>query len=162
VSASKSSLVLRSLLALTYLLLVCVPPSNAATTQSQAASALSGAEGTVVSAYAAVSKADAAQANVTNLLVRLNEAGDALTHAHSAYRLGDYDSALEAAVLCQDKLEGFVTEADMLTEAALRDNSSDFLANVVGSIIWSLGIASLGLIVGVYLNLKYGKTRSEV
>lgn len=158
--AFRSLLVLETLLVLTFLFLVFVPCSNAATTQSQAVSALDDAEGAVVSAYSAVSKADAAGANVSDMLVRLNEAGDVLTRAQIAYGVGDYDSALELAVLCQEKLRGFVADADVLTGVAVRDSSLDFMANVMGPIVGSVGIVCLSLVAWVYLNRRHGKTGS--
>jgi hypothetical protein len=158
----RSLLVLETLLVLTSLFLALMPCSNAATSQSQAVSALDDAEGAVVSAYGAVSKADAAGANVSDMLIRLNEAGDFLSRAHIAYSIGDYDSAVELAVLCQEKLSGFVADADVLTGVAVRDGSLDFMANVVGPIVGSVGIVCLSLVAWVYLNRRHGKTGSGV
>jgi hypothetical protein len=58
-----------------------------------AASALTDAEGVVVSAYQAVLRAEEAGANVSGLLVRLNEAGGFLARARMAYDFGDFEEA---------------------------------------------------------------------
>jgi hypothetical protein len=55
--------------------------------------ALTGAEGVVVSAYQAVLRAEEAGANVSGLLVRLNEAGGFLARSRIAYDLGDFEEA---------------------------------------------------------------------
>jgi len=159
----KSSLVLIILLFFTSLFLVTVPCSNAvAIGQSQAVSALDDAESAVVSAYQAVLKADEVGANVSGLLFQLNEAGELLTRAHVAYGLADFDSALELADLCQERLIGFVADADAVTEAAVRERSFDFLVNVIGSIVGSVGVVCGGLFVWFYLDRRYGKTGGQV
>jgi hypothetical protein len=129
--------------------------------QSQASSALAESGAAMISAYQAVSNASAAGANVSALLVRLNEAGDLLTRAHAAYARGDFDSALELANLCHERLVGFVTDANMLMEIAVRDRYSDFLVNVVGSILGSVGVVCGGFFVWFYLDRKYSKNGSQ-
>ena len=162
-SALKSSFVLGILLVLTTLSFAFMPCSSvAAISQSEAVSALDDAEGAVVSAYQAVLKADAAGANVSGLLIRLNDAGQLLTRARMAYGSGDFDSALELAVLCQERLGGFVADADVLTEIAAKDRSLDFWVNVVGSIVGSVGVVCGSFIVWSYLDRRYGKIGSEV
>jgi len=128
--------------------------------QSQAVSALADAEANVVSAYKAVLKADEAGANVSGLLVRLNEAGGLLTRAHAAYGLGDFDYALELANLCQERLSGFVAESDGLRETAIQDHYRDFFVNVVGSVLGAVGVVCGGLFVWFRLDRRYGKSGS--
>jgi hypothetical protein len=129
--------------------------------QSQASSALAESEAVVISAYQAVANTSAAGANVSALLVQLNEAGDLLTRAHAAYKRGDFDSAWELANLCHERLVGFVADANMLMAVAVRDRESDFLVNVVGSILGSVGIVCDGFLFWFYLNRKYGKNGSQ-
>jgi len=62
-----------------------------------AASALTDAEGVVVSAYQVVLRAEEAGANVSGLLVRLNEAGGFLARARMAYDFGDFEEAASFA-----------------------------------------------------------------
>jgi len=55
--------------------------------------ALTDAEGVMVSAYQAVSRAEEAGANVSGLLARLNEAGGFLARARMVYDFGDFEEA---------------------------------------------------------------------
>jgi len=158
VSDLKSSFVLGILLVLTIPSLAFMPCSSvAAISQSQAVSALDDAEGVVVFAYQAVLRAGESGANVSGLLVRLNDAGQLLTRARMAFGSGDFDSALELAVLCQERLSGFVADADALAEAAIRDRNLDFLVNMVGSFFGSVAVVCGGLVAWFYLDRKYGK-----
>jgi hypothetical protein len=151
-----------TLLVLTSLPLVIVPGVGVAEeNQLQALSAMAEAEADVVSAYQAVANADAAGANVSDLMVRLNEAGDYLTRAHAAYARGDSDSALELANSCQEKLVGFVADADAFAEVAVRDNNLDFFVNVVCSIVGSVGVVCGGFFVWLYIDRKHGKNGSQ-
>jgi len=162
-SALKPSFVLVVLLVSAHLFFVSVSCAKAnESDQSEAVSALATAEVAVVSAYEAVLKADEVGANVSGLLVRLNEAGELLTRAHLAYSLGDYDSALDLAVLCEERLGGFVAEADALRGAAIQDHYFDFLVNVVGSILGTIAVIFGGFVAWSYLNRKYAKTGSVV
>lgn len=130
--------------------------------ESEASSALTSAEESVVSAYQAVSKAEESGANVSSLLIRLNEAGELLARAHLAYNLGDFDSALKFATQSQEKLSGFVADADVLRETAIREHYLDFMVNVVGSIIGAVGVVCVGFIVWSFLKRKYEKAGSMV
>jgi len=126
----------------------------------EATSALAIAEEAVVSAYQAVLGAEEAGANVTDLLVRLNEAGELLTRARTAYNVGDFDSALNLAVQSRQKLNGFISEADALEEAAISERYLDFLINVVGSIVGTVAVAFVGFVSWFFLKRKYEKTGS--
>jgi hypothetical protein len=162
-SVLKGSLVLAALLFLIFSFLLAVPCSNAAAnSQSQAVSALEDADSVVVSAYQVVSRADDAGANVTGLLDQLNEAGELLARAHAAYKSGDFDSALELADLCQERLNGFVADADALTEVAVRDGELDFLVNVVGSIAGSVCVVCGGVLIWFYLDRRYGEAEGQI
>jgi hypothetical protein len=160
--ALRTWVILGMLLFLTSLPLMAVPGMGAGeVNQLQASSALAESEAAVVSAYQVVANASAAGANVSGLLVRLNEAGDLLTRAHVAYGLGDFDSALELADLCQERLTGFVSEADALADVAFRDHYLDFMLGVVGSLLGSLWVVSVGFVAWVYLNRRYGRNGSQ-
>jgi len=162
-SALKPSFIALMLLVSTSLLLVSVPCAQAnVVDESEAVSALATAEAAVVSAYEGVAKADEVGANVSGLLVRLNEAGELLTRAHLAYRLGNFDSALDFAVLCEERLSGFTAEADALRGGAIQDRYWNFLVNVVGSILGTVAVIFGGFVAWSYLNRKYAETGSGV
>lgn len=114
--------------------------------EDEATSALVSAEGAVVSAYQAVLEAEGTGANVSGLLVRLNEAGEFLTRARMAYRMEDFDSALDFAVQSQQKLNGFAVEADALRGAAMQEHYLDFMVNVVGSVVGAVAVVCVGFV----------------
>ncbi len=132
----------------------------AESSEDEATSALARAEEAVVSAYQAVLETEGAGANVSDLLVRLNEAGGFLTRGRMAYDIGDFDSALDFAVHCQEKLNGFVVDADALREAAMQERYLDFMVNVVGSVMGAVGVVCVGFVSWSFLNRKHEKTGS--
>lgn len=129
----------------------------AETSKDVAASALANAEGSVVSGYQAVSKAEESGANVSSLLVRLNEAGELLARAQLAYKSGDFDSAISFAGQSQVKLNGFVVEANALKESAIQVHYWDFMVNVVGSIVGSVAVVCGSVVVWFLLKRRYEK-----
>jgi len=115
-----------------------VPIVLAQTSEAEAASALVTSENAVVSAYQAVSKAEEAGANVSSLLVRLNEAGWFLDRARMAYKSGDFDSTGSLATLCNEKLDGFVDDAELLEREAFRQqflNTVIFVVSVIAAVV---------------------------
>jgi hypothetical protein len=157
-SVPKFSIALMLLLVLASQFLVSM--TEATVSENEATSALTNAENTVNSAYQAASKAEESGANVSSLLVRLNEAGLLLNRAHMAFKSGDFDSTLTFATQSQEKLNGFVADADVLRENAIRDNYLDFMINVVGSIIGFAGTVCAGFLVWLFLKRKYEKIGS--
>jgi hypothetical protein len=139
-----------------------VPIALADVSEDRAASALVTAEESVVSAYQAVSKAEESGANVSILLIRLNEAGWFLARAQMEYKSGDFNSTLEFAAQSQEKLNGFVADADALRETAIRERYSDFTVNVFGSIIGAIGVVCASFLVWFFLKRKHKRAGSAV
>jgi len=137
-----------------------VPMAVAEISEDQAASALATTKESVTSAYQALSKAEESGANVSSLLTRLNEAGWLLVRADIAYKLGDFDSTLEFATQSQEKLNGFVADADALRENAILEHYWDFTVNIVGSITGAIGVICCSLIVWFFLKRRYEKVGS--
>ena len=67
-------------------------------TQADAESAIVAAQGKLVVCYQAVVNASNAGANVTGLLLVLDEAGENLSRANLAYSMGDFGSAQSYAI----------------------------------------------------------------
>ena len=130
--------------------------------ETEAKLAIAAAEERIVVCYQAVADADKAGANVTVLLVVLNEAGDLLSRAALAYEMGDFDSALDFALQSQERLNGFVVEADVLREAAIQQSYWDFMVNVVGSIVGTVVVICGGFVVWFFLKRRYEKAGSVV
>jgi hypothetical protein len=139
-----------------------VPMVLAQTSEAEAASALVTSENSVISAYQALSNASEAGANVSSLLVRLNDAGWFLSRAQIAFKSGDFDSALEYAVQCQEKLDGFAADADALKKNAVYEHYMDFLVNVAGPIVGIVSVVCLSLIIWFFLKREYGHAGSVV
>lgn len=127
--------------------MVNVPFCVFAVGEAEAGSAVAAAEGRVVVCYRAVADADEVGANVTGLLVVLDEAGLLLSRADLAYESGDFDSAFDYAVQSREKLDGFVVEADALRDDAIQQRSWDFMVNVVGSVVGAVVVVCGGFIV---------------
>jgi hypothetical protein len=70
-------------------------------------------------AFYVVSDAEAAGANVLELLVRLNEAGGALSSAEVALAVGNYSGAVNFASVCKGLADGISGEADVLKSDAV-------------------------------------------
>ena len=114
------------------------------------------AEGEVLSCYNAVFEAEKAGANVSELLVVLNDAGGLLSKAKLAYDYGDFNSAFTYAEECISRLEGFLGQADSLRLEAEQAAYYDFMVNFVGS-----GVGGLGVVVGGFVIWKFLKKREE-
>jgi len=79
-----------------------------------AETALVGTENALASAYEAVAEVERAGANVSELLVKLEIAGNLLAQAYNAFRLGDYEDAYLYAINASNTVGGVVSEASSL------------------------------------------------
>ncbi len=105
--------------------------------------------------YSVAKDAEAAGANITDLVAVLNGAGVLLSRAEFAFSVGDFDGACDFAVQSQSVLGGFVSEADALRENAAKLRNQDFLINVVGSILGTFVVLGAGIAVWFLLNRKF-------
>lgn len=103
--------------------------------ESEASSVLTNSEVTVDSAYQAVLRAEEAGANVSGLLVQLNDAGELLAKAKVAYRLGDFDEVVRSASLCSEIGENVKNEADELRGEAYGLKVTGFWLTLTGSLV---------------------------
>jgi len=131
-----------------------------ASIELEAGAAIAEAEGKIVICYRAVADADRVGANITGLLVVLNDAGDVLSRAELAYKFGDFDYAVSLALQSQERLSSFVEEADVLRGAAMQARYWDFLVNVVGSIMGAVAVVCGGFVVWVVLRRRYSQAGS--
>lgn len=84
----------------------------------QASSLIAEADGSIRTAFVAVAEAEQAGANVSSLVMRLNEIGPVLTEANVAFRTGDYDNASLLAGRCVSLVDGVASEAQYLKNSA--------------------------------------------
>jgi hypothetical protein len=127
-----------------------------ASSEVDAQSAIVAAENRIFECYGALLGADEAGANMTGLLVKLNEAGALLSKADLAYTEGNFDSAVDFAVQSSNILDGFVEEASLLKEAAAQQHYLDFMVNVVGS-----GVGAVCVLVGGFALWTFLKRREK-
>ena len=132
-SAAKFLFVFSVIFVFLFPIFVC--DSFASVGEDLAVSAIDRAEEAVVSAYDAVLKAEQAGADVSGLLVRLNDAGEVLAEAQVAFRLGEFDEAVRLADLCIEVVEGVSGEADELRLGAHGPKVTGLLVAVFGSLV---------------------------
>ena len=129
-------------------------PVFAAGNQEDAASSLSEAELSMGQAYAAVLDAESADADVSGLLVRLNDAAKWLSWAHMSFGVGDFDEAFGYAESTSDLGYEIVDEAKLLEVEAANArvySSWVFLAiSVVG-----VSVVVVGSVVGYRFFKRY-------
>ena len=128
------------------ILLIFVSPffvsaALAEVSKDEAASALANADGVVVSAYQVVLKAEEAGANVSSLLIRLNEAGENLVHARVAYSLGNFDETTRFADLSRDIGEEVRNEANKLKGLAWAEDVQRLWFMMASSVIGVIAVA---------------------
>ena len=114
------------------------------------------ARSSVAANYSAVVDAERAGANVSDLLVTLNEAGDLLSRADLALNRTDFSSAVALASQSQQKLENVTGQAQTLRDSAAHKASWDFTIYVVGSILGTAGVLVASFDVWVFLKRRYG------
>ena len=98
---------------------VFVSPVLAGSDQEAASSVLSAAEDAILGAYDAFTEAEQAGANVSGLLVRLNEAAGLLAEARMAFEDGNFDEATNFARLSSEFTREAASEADRLEVEAI-------------------------------------------
>lgn len=86
-------------------------------------------------AFNATLDAEKAGANVSGLIVRLNETGDALAKAENALRSGDSSGAANNASLCIGIAESVKSDADVLKASALDEAQTVFWAYLTFSVV---------------------------
>ena len=152
VSTLKFSFVLMTLLVFASQFYVSV--TIAQVSESEASSVLTSAEGAVGSAYQAVLRAEEAGANVSGLLVQLNDAGELLAKAKVAYRLEDFDEVVFSASLCSEISENVKNEADELHVETYGSKITVFWLTSTGSLV---GVVAVGF--GSFWGWRFFKKR---
>ena len=123
--------------------------------EDDARQAVSSARLNVVTCYSAVVDAERSGANISDLLVTLNEAGGLISQADLAFGKSDFGSAVNFASQSQQLLSGFVDQAQMLRDSAAQKRSWDFLIYVAGPILGAAGVLVASLNVWVFLKRRY-------
>jgi hypothetical protein len=87
----------------------------------EASSAIGEADNALRMAFEAVLEAERAGVNVSDLIVKLDEASGLLAEAENAYRVGNFSEAISKADKCSMLADGVVGEALSLKSSALAD-----------------------------------------
>ena len=93
--------------------------------------AISVAQSKLVQCYNAAKAAESAGANISQLTIKLNNAGLLLSRSQLAYSIGDFGSVSNLAVQSQNELASFVSDANALQASAAQSRTYDFLLNMV-------------------------------
>ena len=126
--------------------------------EDEADLALASADGAVVSAYHSVLEAEEAGANVSDLLVRLNESGLFLTQARIAYWMDDFDETVNFAASSRSIGIKVQDEAVRLKSAALIERVQLIILTVAVSGVSISLIASGSFWVWRALGRRYGQS----
>jgi hypothetical protein len=133
-----------------------------AASSSEAQDAINRAESKIGLAYKSVLEAEGAGANVSSLLVNLNNSSTLLSKAQMQNRIGNFSEAVSFANQCYDSLNGIETEADDLRDSAVMLRKQRMLISAVGSIS-AIGAVLFGSIFGWrFFKSKYCKQVLEM
>jgi len=122
----------------------CVSQGFAEVGELEARAVLDNVAVFLTSAYRAVAEAEAAGANVTELKIKLNYAGELLAAANASFGVGNFSGAVHFALLANETVEGVEFDASQLAVVARDDWSRRFQWAVLGS---SIGASSAVLVV---------------
>jgi hypothetical protein len=131
----------------------------AETTQAQAQSAIAAAQEQLIVCYQAVANASNAGANVTSLLLVLDQAGGNLSRADLAYDVGDNASAQSYAEQSLNLLvqSDVVARANALGNLAAVASFRGLMINIVGSFLGTVAVICGGFFVWTVLKKSYAK-----
>ncbi len=93
------------------------------------------ADNALVSAYQAILETERAGADVSNLLVQLNDAGDILAKAHIAYTLKDFEDATSFANACYYIIEDVKSQTNELRDMSHKSRIVGFWLTITGSLV---------------------------
>ncbi|MGB9135594.1 MAG: hypothetical protein WCC63_08475, partial [Candidatus Bathyarchaeia archaeon] len=101
--------------------------------ETAAGEAISRARQNLISSYEAVLEAEAAGADVSAFLPRLNAAADYLVRAETLYRDGDFSGALDLATLAIEALAGLDADVTDLAGYVASERGHALFLAVAGS-----------------------------
>jgi len=125
--------------------------------ENATALAIDGAEASVVLAYEAVLEAEKEGADVSGLVVRLNDAAELLAEANIAYGLGQFDEAAGFAGLCFEASETVKGDAVALRVETQGSTVWELWLNLIGSLVGVVVVVFVGLVGWIYVKKRYVK-----
>jgi len=131
-----------------------VPVVYSETSETEAASALANAEDAAASAFVVVLEAERAGVNVSELLIRLNDAAEDLSKAEISYRLGDFQTAIVFSGISSETCKAVNADAEELRLEALGPKYMGVWLRMAGSV---LGVVIVGI--GGFWSWRFFKRR---
>jgi hypothetical protein len=132
----------------------------------EASSAINSADNALKQAFIAVLDAEEAGANVSSLIVKLNEAGKLLDEAEMAYRNGDWDGAISKADACIVIANEVYIDALDLKDLALIDARASFsdtvISSLTGEVVCVVGLILAWVLFKSFIYRKMLKMKPEV
>jgi hypothetical protein len=107
-------------------------------------------------------EAEGAGANVSSLLVELNNGSALLSKAQMQYRIGNFSEAVSFADQCYDSLNGIETEANGLRDNASMDRKQRMLISAVGSTLAISAVIFASVFGWCFFKSKYCKQVLEM
>jgi hypothetical protein len=118
-----------------------VVPRGFAVSSAEASASVAGADHALRAAFISALDAEQSGANVTALLVRLDDAGVDLTRAEAALGAGNYSDAASLAVTCTSLANGVSVDAGVLKGDAVATAGNWWMTvafSVVGSVVFAV------------------------
>jgi hypothetical protein len=134
---------------------VWLVPACFAVDAVEASSAIGQAERDLGSAYAMVAEAEGTGADVSAMLNKLGSAGDFLSGAYAALRMGDYADASALAMECSSAVKGVADDAARLKTDAEAARSNRLFFAVVGSSVGLVLLVVFGFLGWKLLKQRY-------
>jgi type VI protein secretion system component VasK len=123
--------------------------------RDEASIKVAAANNALTEAFTEVAQAEKAQANVTDLTLKLNEAGTELAKADNAFRVGYYDNAIIQAHRCVDLVQGVIVEAQSLKADAEIARRNQLMLTAAFSSIGLVALLGVGLFGWRYLRNRF-------
>jgi len=122
-----------------------------------ASSSVGEADVAVRRAFNATLDAERAGANVSGLMAKLNEAGELLAEAETAYRVGNFSEAVGKADQCYMLVDGVIGEASSLKSSALADAQARFSSTLMFSLAGAVVFVTALILIWVLFKPFYAK-----
>ncbi len=122
--------------------------------ETDASQAIVSAQQKLIECYKKTVEAEKAGANVTELTIRLNEAGDLYSKATFALKNGHYDLAIQLANQSINSLADFADKAAILRDEAIEAQNRDFTFLIFTS-VGAIAVICGGLVIWRLLGRRY-------
>lgn len=139
------------------LMLCLIVPYVFAVNSDEAQAAISRAESRISVVYESVLEAEGDGADISGLLLKLNNCSALLAKAKMQYRFGNFSEAVSFANQCFDSLSGIEVEADMLKDSVVMEKKQRLLVSAVGSAFAVGAVVYAGIFGWRFFKGKYCK-----